>query len=507
MTDKTQFLEAADKLARGLLREAIGYRIEYAIPFYRGIVGYMIQAPMLWIRHSRFPLLFIAYDLQHPDVLADVIKQMEMAKATGYFAVIVVVPTRPGTGNEAEELRQIVANSVYCHDFVVLDRQHLASIIAENSADRLVRIILEQGISLTSLSPYVVNGPVSDAMFFGREEEIKTIAQTAGDGDYAIIGGRQIGKSSILRKLAHLWNADPRYRAISINCESVFTHAHFFKVVSHVVGEAQHASTAPEFHDPLQFYDVIAALQRAHPAQKIVFLIDEIDELIEFDAHAQPPAHLFKVFRALSHEGLCRFIFTGSRVLYGHLHDAKSPFFNFCKGLSLGPLTEKSTAEIISKPMRRLNVNLVDEDAIIDRIIGMTSCHPRLVQSVCDRLLTVIDRPEVTVRAVEEIGQSEAFARYALETVWGSTTPLERLITVVMDVQGTNISDLRQALAKLGIKDTAKIREALDILELFSVVRRSSQQLQFVIANLSRYIRTAEDIQSLTESLVSQAEG
>jgi hypothetical protein len=121
--------------------------------------------------------------------------------------------------------------------------------------------------------------------------------------------------------------------------------------------------------------------------------------------------------------------------------------------------------------------------------------------------LTVIDRPEVTVRAVEEIGQSEAFARYALETVWGSTTPLERLITVVMDEQGTNVSDLRQALAKLGIKDTAKIREALDILELFSVVRRSSQQLQFVIANLSQYIRAAEDIQSLTESLVSQAEG
>jgi hypothetical protein len=85
-----------------------------------------------------------------------------------------------------------VADSVYRYDFVVLDRQSLASIIAHNSTHQLVEIILEQGIELSSLSPYVVKGPVPEKMFFGREKEIKTVVQGIQSGDYAIVGGRRI---------------------------------------------------------------------------------------------------------------------------------------------------------------------------------------------------------------------------------------------------------------------------------------------------------------------------
>src|SRR5262245_31800460 len=204
MVDKNQFVTLTEQLVNGLLREAIGYRVEYPIPYFQGIVGYMLDAPMLWIRHARFPILFIAYDPRNPDVLSTVIKQLEIAKATEYFALLVVVPTRDGTGNEAEELRLSVSNSAYRHDFVVLDHQHLSSIIAHGSSQRLIEIILEQGIELSTLSPYVVKGPVSEAMFFGREREIKTISQTLQTTAYAVVGGRRIGKSSILQRITRL---------------------------------------------------------------------------------------------------------------------------------------------------------------------------------------------------------------------------------------------------------------------------------------------------------------
>src|SRR5437867_4477689 len=216
MVDKEQFVVLTERLVNGLLREAIGYRVEYQIPYFQGIVGYMVDAPMLWIRHSRFPILFIAYDRRCPDVLSNVVKQLEMAKATEFFALLIVVPTREGTGNEAEELRHTVADSVYRYDFVVLDRQHVASIIAQGSSQRLVEIILDRGIELSSLSPYIVKGPVSEKMFFGREKEIKTITQTIQSGDQAIVGGRRMGKSSILLRVNRLLNNDPRYRSLYI---------------------------------------------------------------------------------------------------------------------------------------------------------------------------------------------------------------------------------------------------------------------------------------------------
>src|SRR5262245_58508501 len=55
MTNKNQFVAVTRKLVRGLLREAVGYSVEFEIPYYQGTVGFMVEAPMLWIRHSRFP--------------------------------------------------------------------------------------------------------------------------------------------------------------------------------------------------------------------------------------------------------------------------------------------------------------------------------------------------------------------------------------------------------------------------------------------------------------------
>src|SRR5213593_1598169 len=104
MADREQFVALTERLVNGLLREAIGYSVEYQIPYFQGIVGYMVEAPMLWIRHSRFPILFIAYDQRHPDLLNSIVKQLEIARATEFFALLIVVPTRDGGGNEAEEL-------------------------------------------------------------------------------------------------------------------------------------------------------------------------------------------------------------------------------------------------------------------------------------------------------------------------------------------------------------------------------------------------------------------
>ena len=119
MIDKPRFVAAATALAHDLLREAVGYRIEQEIPYLKGTVGFMVEVPLLWIRYSRFPILFVGYYRECPDVLATVVQQLQIAKATEFFALLIVVPPRQagGPAGGRRNLRQAVADSVYRHDF------------------------------------------------------------------------------------------------------------------------------------------------------------------------------------------------------------------------------------------------------------------------------------------------------------------------------------------------------------------------------------------------------
>jgi hypothetical protein len=499
MTNKEQFVLLSRKLALGLLREAIGYSVESEIPYLQGTVGYMVEAPLLWIRHSRFPIIFVAYDQHRSDTLETVGKQLQIAKATEFFALLVVVPTTERTGREAQELRRLVSDSVYRYDFVVLDRQSLASIIAHDSSRHLVEIFLEQGIELSSLSPYVVKGPVPEKMFFGREKEIKTVAQGVQRGDYAIVGGRRIGKSSILQRVNRLLNNDPRYQPLYMDCEEKFNYKDLFCALADEFGEAFEGT------DPLGFRKLVTKLKIRAPARQVVFLLDEVDALLAFDAESKPGrGQLFKTFRGLSHEGHCRFVFSGSRTLYRHLHNPHSPFFNFCEDIVLKPLEQKSIAEIVSKPMHQLGIELPEEEALIDRIIDLSSSHPNIAQWLCDRLIKTASARRITVNNLENISADPEFCRHYVETAWSDSTPLEKLVSLVVEGPSFEIDNLCEILAHRGVTDKTTIRESVEMLQLCALLEREGQRCRFALTHFPRMVRQMEDVNSQIEWLLGQ---
>ena len=506
MIDRDQFLAAIERLVSGPLHEALGFTIEGSIPFYRGIAGYLINVPMMWTRRTRFPLLFVTFDRHNPDILADIEKQVQASKSTTYFALLVVVPTEATTGNEAKELRRRVNDSVYRNDFVVLDQQHLSSIIVRNSTDRLVEIILQQGIELSTVSPYVVKGPVPPNMFFGREAEIKTISQSIQQTNFALVGGRRIGKSSVLQRLDDLWNKDHRYHAVYLNCEGIFEPAEFLSEIAVKLDDRvqDHDTVASSLS--FQFRQIVERTRQRREDRQVVFLLDEVDEVLASDAQDRFDGQLFKTFRALVHEKRSSFVFSGSRTLYAALHDAKSPFFNFCQDIALKPLAEKSVAEIVSKPMHQLGVRLPNEETLIDRMINLTSCHPSLVQWLCNQLLRTTTTRQITSDHLDEIGSSYEFYKHFLETAWGDATPLEKLVSVLPEQESFTLDDLYAAALRYGLKNKTAIRNALDILELFALVKREGKSCRFVLAHYPRIVREAEDVSVLIEDWLSRVE-
>jgi hypothetical protein len=460
----------------------------------------MVEATLLWISHSRFPILFVAYDQRNSDILLDIVKQLEAAKATEYFALLIVVPTSNDTGSEAQELRYKVSRSPYSHDFVVLDRQHLTSIIARNSSQRLIEVILEQGIELSALSPYVVRGPVPEKMFFGREQEIKTIVQGIRSSDYALVSGRRMGKSSTLLRISRMLNNDHRYQVIYVNCEDVSNAEDFLDVLS------DDAGVQNDNGSPLTFRNLIKAIEAKEPSKTIVFLLDEIDALLDTEAQLASGGQLFKTFRVLSHQAACRFVFSGSRTLYQHLHNPKSPFFNFCTDIALKPLQERGVSEIVSKPMHQLGIDMPEEDKLINQIQDLTSCHPNLVQWICDRLLKTTAERRIGLSDLEQIVNSQDFLRHFVETAWGEANSLEKLITLLMRDGAFTLNQVLEALKHYDIEDRMKVRESLEILELYSLVEHDDEQYRFVLAHFPQFVRAHEDVDALIAALLKEME-
>jgi len=335
-------------------------------------------------------------------------------------------------------------------------------------------------------------------MFFGREKEIKTVTQGIQRGDYAIVGGRRIGKSSTLQRVNRLLNNDPRCQPLYMDCEEKFNYEDLFQALAEEFGEPLDGTA------PVGFRRLVKELKIRAPARQVVFLLDEVDALLAFDAESKRDGKLFKTFRTLSHEGLCRFVFSGSRTLYRHLHDPHSPFFNFCEDIVLKPLEQKSIVEIVSKPMHQMGIELPEEEMLIDRIIDLSSSHPNIAQWICDRLIKTASARRITLDSIENISADPEFCRHYVETAWSDSTPLEKLISLAVDGPSFQIEKLYEVLAHRGLTDKTMIRKGVEMLQLCALFEREGQRCRFALTHFPRMVRQMEDVTSQIEWLLGQ---
>jgi pSer/pThr/pTyr-binding forkhead associated (FHA) protein len=215
-SNELAYVQSARTLLRGIFRQAVGYIIEFEVPNYRGIVGSTVKAPTLPMRQSHFPIIIVPYSPERSDEICVTIREwLSISPGSDYLVIVIPVRATPTITDEAQALshsllrfRQAQAeaagpqrSSVMPHDFIVLDRHHIQSIVAGGDSKRFVEIVRSQGVELSALSPYVTAGPVPDGMFFGREREIKTIQASIQSGSFAVLGGRRIGKTSVLQRV------------------------------------------------------------------------------------------------------------------------------------------------------------------------------------------------------------------------------------------------------------------------------------------------------------------
>ena len=486
----TQFAPLVDPLGQTLGLRQIGRRSLGRLH------AMIVSAPALRLKiPPRFPLVFVEPSAIRPGIEDDLVDLSQVLDLGEFFALIIPFEAPEGVEANAQQLKTLLRASPYAHDLIVLSHEDILALLsAREPAARLVECILEQ-VDLTVVSPFVTSGPVPHRMFFGRDQEIKTITQALPRTDFALVGNRKIGKTSLLQRIERILEGSETCIPIPLNFQAVRDDGTLFETLAQEVGFAAAS------RDPHAFSDFIAHLRQQHPDRMPILLIDEVDDLLAFDAGRG--YGLSAVWRTLAFDGSCRFVFVGSRVLARALRDAASPFFNFPQETRLGFLTPDKARAVVSGPMGDLGIELEPRQPLLDRILDLSSCHPNLVQFLCAQLIERISgrgERRILLADLDEVATGDKFADYYLDTLWGQTEPLERAITILGDPAGFTMPDVEAALAGHGF-DTPRraVKEALDMLAVYSVLERKGRTYTFAPASFPRILRETQEVDYLLE--------
>jgi hypothetical protein len=445
--------------------------------------------------------------------LRDLIDDMGASNRFGLFITL----------KDPQETRSLVDETLrsMC-DLIVLGKEDIARIVRIRDHRRaLMESILNQ-VDLTVVSPFVTAGPVPENMFFGRENEIRTIVQTIQNNSMAIVGGRRIGKTSTLQKVEKLLSRSSNgYRILYMNCQDISNYEEFFRSIN---VDWQPSAPIDDF-SPISFKEYIIRLRVGK--EPVVVILDETDRILQYDVDNDEK--LFKVFRGLSEEGHCQFLFSGERILSMQMRDSRSPLFNFCNILPLRYLEPKDAEQLITQPMALMNVELQRPSELIEQIINVSSCHPRMVQYICHQLIQRISQEGTRIVRLDdlhEVTTSGTFYNVYIETIWAQARPLERLITLIIlqrqdqteremsasdktavIVEGLTSTEIRQELNNLGIKLKARqVNMAMDNLQLYAIVERKANRYRFIPQAFPRFLKEVKDIPETVELLVEQFE-
>ena len=344
----------------------------------------------------------------------------------------------------------------------------------------LNKTVLDQS-DLTKVSPFVLSNATPARMFFGRAAEAATILGTVSTNSIALLGSRRIGKTSLLRQVREELSA-ANFLPFFGDCQTVRTW-HDFAALAETEWDVK---TVPQFR-PQHLGGLVRALG-AGSDKPVVILLDEVDQLLEWDhTHEDDsvPEAFFRACRSLSQEGIAQFVFSGERTIAQRIWNPHSPHWNFCRPLALAQLTRSDATSLLIQPLRAIGVRITDETHFDSEAWRLTSGHPQIVQYLGDRLVRRLDarsnRNDLQLSAADitAVAETYEFAEHYLNTYWGQASALERAISRSIASAPVSAGEL---LNKLRGSDLASgdssVEAALRMLQLYGIVIEEDGVLQ-----------------------------
>jgi hypothetical protein len=403
-------------------------------------------------------------------------------KAARWTSDLLSRPSGFGAGPASLDLNIVVGGGLELSRYKEMGRGSSGLIIFDESVVRELftserpvskaEEIIRRQIGIGRLNPYSPEKPVERReMFFGRRREVRTILDNV-TRDFAIVGARRIGKSSLLRYLREIVKASTHRTAIFLDCSATDTPDQLAYQIALQVN--------PRRADRIRMGHVGQLIRTAYSIRREPFLIllDEADRLINF-ARQNSDWIVFDTVRSLANEGYAQTVMTGYKVLYEAWQDRATPLFNFINPIYLSVLSTESARALIVDPLRELGVHF-SAGALIDQVVDESGCHPSFLQFFCAALVDVLgDRNArvVTATDISMVRQRIEYREFVLKPFRGEGdfSPLERWLVLALANGRQFEFDSRAIMDSLSPREqwltSVAVEKALLNLELAGLIR------------------------------------
>lgn len=238
----------------------------------------------------------------------------------------------------------------------------------------------------TATNPYTPRGDVPEEMFYGRSAQLRSVTDPAGPS--FVYGGRQLGKSALLRKAErHILDTDPHRTVILDNIQTV--------------GKGMVSMLWPRLGDRLatadvtrrglaereQVVDAVKEWIRADSRRQLLILLDEADRFLNQDADGGRFEDVIAL-RNLMEETERRV-----KVVWAGLHQTarfeglpNQPLAHLGAPIAVGPLDPQDAFDLLVRPLATLGYAF--PDTLAARVIAEANNAPALVQLFAEKLLT-----------------------------------------------------------------------------------------------------------------------
>jgi hypothetical protein len=366
--------------------------------------------------------------------------------------------------------------------------------------DVLVALLARQ-LHITRISPYQTRGGITrPAAFFGREQLLARVLNRE-PGNYLLVGGRQLGKTSLMKAIERRFVDHPR-----VHCRYISLRDH--RLTARLAAEVEGRADA-------SIEQLMAELVRRAGQRRLLLLIDETDLFLREEArtgYAQ-----LSSLRSLSEEGHCHFMLAGFWDLYqATTLDYASPIRNFGEVISLGALEHDACIALATEPLQRLGIRFSDA-ALVEELVAACGHRANLVAILCQHGLEQLERGE---RVLNRAHVQAAMGSDALQDAlagWARLSPdpractLDRIIVYrlaqshrgagsapAVDIVPLHIVDLLQQLAEYAV-DAEMLRAAISRLQLAYILRREGEGYVFAVPLFAMQFR-AQEVDALLAS-------
>ena len=289
----------------------------------------------------------------------------------------------------------------------VLDELLMEFLSAQPKTTRFASF-LNCALAFSAHNPFISEeawgAPVPPEMFYGRDKIIADIENMSNQGICLLFGGRQLGKTSLLRHVEHRIHLPEQRRFawyIDLKGEEYVDGAgkdplEIWRILSkrfvdHGLIEAGGANDSPEV-----IRDSLLRRIREEPRLKVLAMFDEADVFLESDTGNKAP--VVESMRAMMAEtNRFKVVFAGLHSVqrFAYTSQPNNPFLNLGyderkpRRGGLGPLGYSDAQRLVQEPLRNMGLDF-ESPLLVDRILTYTECHPSEVQFFCHRLVQLI---------------------------------------------------------------------------------------------------------------------